>query len=62
MEKTAHFALVVKFESGLLETADSDQLAQEPDFLVRAKTRINRQFRVIDAIGCGICHSYSQGC
>jgi hypothetical protein len=34
MQKTAHFALVVELQGGLLETADADHLAQASDLLL----------------------------
>ena len=59
MQKTAHFALVVKLQGGLLETADADHLAQEADLLLETYVRVDRRLRMVYGAGCvcGSCHS-----
>ena len=58
VKKSAHFALAVKLERGLLKATDTNHLVEQGDLFFRAKSGIYRCFRVIggSGYGCGVCH------
>ena len=59
VEESSHLALVVKFESRLLEAADAQHLGQETDFLFRAELRVNLSFGVVHCGGFGFFYGHT---